>query len=434
MPLAPGRAPEPTPLDMLVSRYGLVSWVSNPAPSPTFSRVWGSSADLGRPGFGPLREGTPRVHGGGKAWDDPAPTRTVAIAEAAERYAGFDLLGEERRRATADELGGVCLEPWRYPRCAPEEYARAGDRIVPFDPGTPIRWSQGVDLLTGEPRWVPAVMACYGVDAEPAERFTCRISTGYAVHTDPVEAVVRAICEVIERDANALVWLQQLSLPQIDATELGPHVAGLVAGLRRRFLDAYLFDATTDLGVPTVYCVLAAEHDALTRRAIGASCGRSLVEAAGKALHEVVSLPATHHAADTPAPDDPQQMREVGDTARYMGLPEHAPAFDFLLTASERGPRQPHRQLPDSSHDALRVLLRALADAGTQPVIVDRTTRELAEAGLTAVNAVIPDLQPMCLDPTFQFTAHSRLYEAPARMGYRVLPPEGLNPWPQPFA
>lgn len=69
------------------------------------------------------------------------------------------------------------------------------------------------------------------------------------------------------------------------------------------------------------------------------------------------------------------------------------------------------------------------------PVLaVDRSHAELRSVGLTAVNVVIPDLQPMSLLPLAQFRAHPRLYRAPAAMGFPVHSEEELNPWPQPFA
>lgn len=69
-----------------------------------------------------------------------------------------------------------------------------------------------------------------------------------------------------------------------------------------------------------------------------------------------------------------------------------------------------------------------------QVIAIERTTRELREVGLTSVNVVIPDLQPMSLAPFAQFKAHPRLYDAPSAMGYPVRSKEELNPWPQPFA
>ena len=66
--------------------------------------------------------------------------------------------------------------------------------FVPFDPSAEIRWVRGVDLATAAEVWVPAVMACYRLgNVRRQEGFWYRISTGCAVHTDPVEALVRGM-------------------------------------------------------------------------------------------------------------------------------------------------------------------------------------------------------------------------------------------------
>jgi ribosomal protein S12 methylthiotransferase accessory factor len=75
-----------------------------------------------------------------------------------------------------------------------------------------------------------------------------------------------------------------------------------------------------------------------------------------------------------------------------------------------------------------------LSGKGMQVLAVNCTTRELAAVGLTAVNVIIPDLQPMSLLPLAQYRAHPRLYSAPLLMGYPSLPEEELNPWPVPYA
>ncbi|MET9428904.1 MULTISPECIES: YcaO-like family protein [unclassified Streptomyces] len=425
----------PTSLDGLVSRFGLVSRVGAlpTAGFPGEYHFW--KAEGGNTHRHGVSAG-PELIGGGHVWGDPQRARFIAIAETAERYAGHDVLSEHRIRATADELSGECLEPERYPRCSPEEYARPGCPVVPFDPAAPIRWSSGLDLITREPVWVPSVMACYGVaDVGPAERFAPRISTGFAVHTDPVEAVVRGMFEVIERDANAVLWLQRLPLPEIHSAHLTGDVVRLVEWCRLRFKEVRLFDATSDLGVPTAYCVISARHDRRARQMVGASCGRDIGAAAHKALLEALGSPLhIHSVPESDAADSPETMYAAGDTARYMGRAEHRHAFDFLLAASDDRPAPFVRpSLPDDPSEALARLLTRFADVGMRPVAVDRTPRELVDVGLTAVNVVIADLQPMALMPLAQFTAHPRLYEAPARMGYRVLPRESLNPWPQPM-
>jgi ribosomal protein S12 methylthiotransferase accessory factor len=82
----------------------------------------------------------------------------------------------------------------------------------------------------------------------------------------------------------------------------------------------------------------------------------------------------------------------------------------------------------------LRRIIKVLSDASMEVIAVNRTTRELAAAGLVAVVVIVPKLQPMSLNPLVQFRAHPRLYSAPAKMGFRVLAEHELNPSPQPFA
>ncbi|NUP39870.1 MAG: hypothetical protein HOY76_23405 [Streptomyces sp.] len=371
---------------------------------------------------------------GGTAWDDQETAQLLAVAEAAERYAGSDLLGEESIWATARELAGQCLDPERYPQCSAQEYANRACPVTRFDPSAPIRWVRGLDLVSQQQIWVPAVMACYSLaDVVPAEEFTYRLSTGYAVHTDPVEAAVRGLCEVVERDIISILWLQQLPLPALSPQDHTAELDELIEWCRRRFIRVHLFDATSDIGVPAAYCVLAADHDRRACRVVGAGTGRNLSRAAQKALHEAIT--GIDLSRDGEIPSSLADFHDISDGGRFMAVPERSGAFNFLLTgAAPANPQRRSPDLPGSPDEALSALVRSLADAGMRPVVVDRTPVELAAVGLTAVNAIVPELQPMSLHPLAQFKAHPRLYQAPARMGYRVLAEGQLNPWPQPFA
>ncbi|GAA3869739.1 YcaO-like family protein [Streptomyces sedi] len=428
-------------LDALVSPYGVVSGVSEPRRSPLLPHSYRCSAEVGEPGVARgLGIGT-RAQGGGRAPHSPDLARFLAVAEAAERYAGCDTLGEERVVASAAELAGTCLEPERFPRLSAAEYAHPKCRLVPFDPRAPIRWVRGTDLRTRRELWVPAAMACYGLaDPMDAERFCYLISTGYAVHTDPVEAVLRGALEVIERDAVAVLWLQRMALPSLAPAALGDTVRHLARELEQRFVETCLFDATGDLGVPTVYCVLVAPHDPAVRTAVAAGTGRDLADAAVGAVLEAVSIIEFLHEhqderrEEGAGPVAVEDMTALTAASRYMAAPERAAAFGFLLDGAGDRPSPATAALPADPARALRQVIGRLADIGARPVVVDRTTRELADCGLTAVNVVIPDLQPMSVDPLAQFKGHRRLYEAPARAGHPVRAEEELNPWPQPFA
>ncbi|MFI6477240.1 YcaO-like family protein [Nonomuraea sp. NPDC050663] len=388
----------------------------------------------------------------GRLLDDDALARRVAIAEAAERYAGLHP-HLATITATAAEAGAFDLS--RVPLCSPEEYAHPDCPLEPPDPAVPIRWVAGTDLHSGSSTWIPAVMACYGLRPGPGERFACQISTGHAVHTDREAALLAGLLEAVERDAIALAWQRRLPLPSLEASAYTPDVHYLLERSARRFLTTHLFDATTDLGVPTVCVLQAAPHDPAIVHLLGGSVGTTLGQAAEKALIEMITFRFSCYTG---------AREHAAGSALAMARPERGAAFSFLTEElAGRPPSGLSRPLtPDSRHDGqhdgqhdglhdglrdgrhdgqydgqydgLRDVLGRLERAGMRAYAVDRTTSELRDAGLHAVAVIVPDLQPVSPWPHAQFRAHPRLWQAPPRMGFADRTSEEVNPWPQPFA
>lgn len=426
------RAPvSPSGLSGLVSPFGIVG------------RVQGGPTLRGLPMVtqyvalvGAVAPASREIAGVGSAVGDPRAARTVALAEAAERYVGLEPGAvSDYRWARAADLDDAIVDPTRIPLCTDAEYAAPGCPLTRFDADAKIRWCRGIDLYSGEDLWVPAVMAVYGLrDRVPAERFWHSISTGYAVHTDPFAALCAAICEVIERDIIEVLWSQRLPLPLIAAGELNARSRRLLEWAEDHFLTFSVFDATSDMAVPTAYCLQIAEHDPLARQLVSCATGITLGAAAEKAVLDGISLRNSFGRHTCPVKTDFRDFTDIDDGTRFMALAERASAFDFLTAGCRERVPAARPGLPQVSSDRLGALIGKLADRGFQAVAVDRTTKELAAAGLTAVCAFIPDLQPMTLHPLARFHAHPRLYEAPVRMGYRALPETELNPWPQPFA
>jgi ribosomal protein S12 methylthiotransferase accessory factor len=428
------RDDRPSALSSLVSPFGVIHQALTIPPPRGLAMLTRATATIGTPGQEDDRE----TVGLGSSLDDPVTASTVALAEAAERYAGeAPGLAVACRLARAADLDGAVVDLKRLPRCSVREHATPGCRVRPFDADSIIHWSRGIELASGVPMWVPSIMAVYGLrNRTPGERFWVGISTGYAVHTDPLAALCSAICEVAERDIVEILWQQRLPLPPVAARELSASCRTMLRWAEDHFIRIVLFDATTDMGVPTAYCLLIAEHDAKARHMVSCATGVTLGAAAEKCVRDGISF--SDHFGGMPDPGtvkmDPRDFTTIADGQRYMGLAEHASAFDFLVDGYEDRAPQERPVLPQNPEGRLRSLIDTVTDKGMQAIAVDRTTSELAAAGLTAVCVVIPDLQPMTLQPLVRFRAHPRLYSAPILMGYRALPEAQLNPWPQPFA
>jgi ribosomal protein S12 methylthiotransferase accessory factor len=259
-----------------------------------------------------------------------------------------------------------------------------------------------------------------------------RISTGCAAHTDVRSALVAGICEVIERDAVALTWLQRLRLPPLSLQAVPSAARELMDWCERNSVKIFLFDATTDLGIPTVYTLALAPADARAAQLVGCSTGMTMEEAVNKAVTETcVTRSAVQYAADPP--EDVAEFRDVLHGAAYLGRPEHRHAFDFLLEDMQSRKTTCPADVINDTQDALDALLLTLTRREMEAYAVNVTTREAEAVGLFVVRVIIPALQPVSFSPLAQYRGHPRLYSAPALMGHHVHAEADLNPWPQPF-
>jgi ribosomal protein S12 methylthiotransferase accessory factor len=254
---------------------GVVSGLERLAPELVRSRDTVTLARLGEVGV--LRDpASPKRFGveldGIGCHLDPDVSARIALMEAFERYAAA--AGSDRHWVTcpAIEMGRDAIDLEDLARCAESETAASDFPLTPWDPADPLRWVRGWSLVTGRDVWVPAVMSHLGITPNHrVERFWLQSSSGCAAGRSEEEALLGACFELIERDAVAIAWLRRLRLRRLYSVELEwllrlqggaddpdwgwDTVLGTLES-DEDGADIALFDATTDLGVPTALAVL----------------------------------------------------------------------------------------------------------------------------------------------------------------------------------
>jgi ribosomal protein S12 methylthiotransferase accessory factor len=367
----------------------------------------------------------------------PEESRIKAIAEGLERYSSCVYDEKQFIWATADELGDEALDLSAVPRCSESELRHPRCPIVTPDKAAPIRWARGISLLDGRLIWVPAVMVYLHISfLSPGERFWLPISTGCAAHASLEQALISAISEIIERDAVSLVWLQRLPLPRIELDDISDELQRYL-DLNRRGnfgIEHYFFDATLDVGVPTVYSLhLSPGNDKLSSLVM---CSTELDPsvAVAKVLRESsASRIAMQTSRELPAELD--DFNNVHHGAMYMGKQERLHVYEFLLNSPQR---RLLSEMPvitgDDSQAELINLIERLRERKMEAYAVDLSTDEALRVGMRVVRVIIPALQPLSFNYRAQYLGHPRLYDAPRRMGYPVHNEAELNRWPQPFA
>jgi ribosomal protein S12 methylthiotransferase accessory factor len=216
-----------------------------------------------------------------------------------------------------------------------------------------------------------------------------RSSNGLASGNTTTEAIIHALCEVIERDAEAL-WRRRSDYARVDPdTVTDPHCRELIATLRAADVHVLLWDVTSDVGVPTFGCLLTPDPAHGDMRAVGVHDGfgthlrpaialsRALTEAAQNRLTYISGSRDDLSGAELRRAADPGRLARV--TAELAGIPF---TRDFGV----------HRP-PDSATlaDDLGVIRERLRDAGFGEVVVIDLAHE--ELGVPVVKVVVPGLE-----------------------------------------
>ncbi|MEV0962051.1 MULTISPECIES: YcaO-like family protein [unclassified Streptomyces] len=366
---------------------------------------------------------------------DPERARLISVAEALERYTNSFYQPQLVRWATADELGDEAVDLDALPRCSETELSDEANWLIHPDSSLPQRWVRGWSLTRSRPVWIPASYVwLFTAHEAMGERIANPISTGCAIHSDLHQALVNGICEAIERDAIALVWLQRLELPEIDVAG-EPSLREQHRRVRDGFVEYRFYDATTDVGVPTVYAVVLSDHNDTLGQLVMCATGTDPAEVIRKIYREAASSRIALQAPHT-VPEDPRDFTSVLHGALHMGRPERRDAFDFLLSGQRttRVPADLPRAPAGPPERQLSWLVERLAAVDAEVIAVELTTDEARRAGLRSVRVVVPQLMPLSFVHRNRYLAHPRLYRAPVAMGLTSHPEHALNPHPQPFA
>lgn len=317
---------------------------------------------------------------------DAASARVSALMEAVERVSAETAPPHGTLRATFEELAaGTGPRP-----VDPASLDLPDDTL--YAPDRPLTWIESHDLASDSPVLLAADLAL----SPPSEGVLREVDTnGLASGNTHMEAVVHALCEVIERDARSQLdfaalfgdsWDPRPPAVHVDPGTL-PETAGFwVERIRSASLDVTVLDVTSDLGVPTFHCLLLDRSypspEGLITRGFGGwgtapdaelAVLRSITEAVQSRLGYVQGARDSYNV--TPFGRRPATHRE---RLRQLMPAGRVP---FSRTVSFRSA---------DLRDDLRFLLRQLAAAGLGSVIATDLTRP--DLGIPVVRVRVPGL------------------------------------------
>ncbi len=324
---------------------------------------------------------------------------TVALAEAVERHvlaSRTDYFVAEKKETVSN---------MHYKGIA----ALALERIVSlpqaFSEAQKFLWIRGDSLISKRALWVPAqiVSGNPGVLValnEPLLRE--QNTTGCAVGETKETALLQGALEVIERDAYMILWLNRLTLPQVNLDQLtlrSTSLSRLMKLCTRYRLRPSVIRMITDAPTYALAVVLKDESGMIPKISLGLKAHRNPALAAEGALLEALRIrPDVRRAQDETYDKSPERISDIGhfDRLRYWAEDNRAKALTFLTD----GPTNDLQSEPwelDTDKEHLARIVAWCREKGYECASVSLTKSKGNPTPWHLEHVIIPELQPLYL-------------------------------------
>jgi ribosomal protein S12 methylthiotransferase accessory factor len=366
--------------------------------------------------------------------------RAAAIGECVERYACSVMHPEQLWFGSYREAVGSgrdVVAPERWALFAPEQHDASP--FAPFTDTTPLAWVPAADLSARREVLVPACLVYMPYVPHFAERgereIAHAISTGAACAPSAAEALLKGICELIERDAFMIMWRNQLRCPQVRIDPRSRLAPLFERHFARPGLRYHLVQTTLDLGVPSFCGLLIDERRDPPAILVGGAAHPDPERAALKTLLELVQgLKWLDHLGTQPIDPGPDfaNIHTFEERVRLYAFSDMRAAVAFLLDQPQTIDLSSIPSLErGSTRQTLDGCLALLAERGLRPAAVDLTSVDVEACGYRVVKVLIPECETMEADHRLPFLGGHRWREVPRQCGWNRT--GQLNPFPHPY-
>jgi ribosomal protein S12 methylthiotransferase accessory factor len=319
-----------------------------------------------------------------------------AVGEAIERYSASIIDSEKIVWKRFDELEGDVLPPRDLGLYSDEQYDSDGFPYVRFDSTIPHPWVLGSWLNDAKTVWLPALFVFLSIELHREQLIAQGTSNGLAASSSKDDAALRAILELVERDAFMSAWLTASPTQRIQLDDtLDPLLGTVLEGIEVLGATVEVYRLPASVIGTTVLCLALGDGDQYPGVTFGLGCDLDPRAALRQAVLELGQtgpyLRRMMRSGVLKPADDPTGVCEMLDHAAYYFPKDRSSAFDRLRSQEIISLRElnsvPKRSLEDCA--------AALDEAGVRVALVDVTSADVATGPFSVMRAVSPDLQPI---------------------------------------
>ena len=296
----------------------------------------------------------------------PIQSEASALMELVERFSFFSYIKErDLLFARPGELNGQVLD-FSYLARSLFDTSPASQAAAALYQDWPLSFAPATNLTTGRAVYLPLYWF-----------YLIEEYNGPAAGNCLEEAILQALCEVVERHVGSVISHGRLATPLIDPdSATDPAARELLDKFKRNGIKVWLRDFSLDTGIPTVGALaydpstFPAESEIVFSAGTTTDPEKSLI----RALTEVAQMAGDFHRRTSYRPTLPKY--EALEDAAYLMAP---------------GPLRPLSSLPNLAHPNLKEeignCLKALARLNLEVFVVDVAHPDL---GIPAVYVLIP--------------------------------------------
>lgn len=319
-----------------------------------------------------------------------------AVGEAIERYSASIIDPEKIVWKRPDELEGDALHLRDLGLYSDEQYDREDFPYVRFDSSIPHPWVLGSWLNNSNPVWLPALFVFLSIELHREQLIAQGTSNGLAASSSKDDAALRAILELIERDAFMSTWLTASPTQRIQVDDtLDPLLRIVLEGIEVLGATVEVYRLPASVIGTTVLCLALGDGEQYPGVTFGLGCD---LEPRGALRQAVLELGQTGpylrrmmRSGLLTAAAEPSGVRQMLDHAAYYFPKERASAFDRLRSQDTIN----LAELKSVTKRSLEDCAAALNEAGVRVALVDVTSADVATGPFSVMRAVSPDLQPI---------------------------------------
>jgi ribosomal protein S12 methylthiotransferase accessory factor len=327
-----------------------------------------------------------------------------------------------------------------------EQYKSKKYKDFVFNENSIFFWTKLQELNKESYYYVPAQMIYYISGSKYKEPIIRLFDTAGAAAGSSIEqALYKGICELIERDAYAIMYYNRLPVIKIMLKKIcNNQIQSLVSYLAKYYFKTMIFKINTDINIPTFFCLLINKTNIGAKITVGVKSDllwdKAIIGSILEALQAVTVL------------RDIKTLEEIFKGKKFRKSiifnrpilkrllkwsdPRTMVYLDWLLSRPEKIINCQNNKLKLNNKQKLDIVSKKLSDVGINNIYwIKTSSKGLDKHNLYTTRVVIPKLQPLSLDEHYLYFGGKRLYSIPVKLGYRKKPimQQKLNKFPHPF-